>query len=250
MRWTRSELAERLRKQGLRPKKSLGQNFLVDPNFLEALARDTGAGPGDRVVEIGSGPGNLTDHLAALAGHVYAFDIDADLQGLSRELLRERANVTLILADGAEFESHLPAGKGGPLRIVSNLPYLDWQRLLLRALSAKLAVASYTFMVQTDLYDRLRSGPGSKSYGPLPALLQATCEIRRIRRAGRSLFLPVPRVDSTVFELVRKEAMDFVAAEARLRALFAQRRKKSALAGGRRIEELSPAELLELVRGG
>jgi len=248
VRWTRSVLADLLRSRGLRPKKSLGQCFLVDPNFLEALARDTGAGPEDRVVEIGSGPGNLTDQLAAIAGQVWAFDVDESLQRLSRELLKDRSNVTFVLADGADFESHLPAGQAGALRVVSNLPYFDWQRILLRVLSTRLPVASFTFMVQTDVYDRLRAAPATKAYGPVPALLQAACEIRRIRRAGKALFLPVPRVDSTVFGLTRRETLDFVKAEARLRALFVQRRKKSAAAGGRRIEELAPAELLDLVR--
>lgn len=247
MRWSRSVLVEILRERGIRPKRSLGQNFLVDGNFLEALARDTGAGPDDRVVEIGSGPGNLTDYLAARAGHVWAFEVDERLHALSQELLRERSNVTLIHGDGAGFESVVGAGKG-PLRVVSNLPYADWQRLLLRALSTSLPLASCTFMVESDLYARLRAGPGSKDYGPVPALLQGLCGVRRIRKAGRGLFLPVPRVDSTVFEVVRRGAADFVALEGRLRELFAHRRKKSPLAGGRRIEELPPSELLALAR--
>ncbi len=247
MNWTRRALLDLLRARGLRPKKALGQNFLVDANFLDALARDSGATKDDDVIEIGSGPGNLTDRLAERAGHVWAFELDPDVHALSRDLLAGRANVTLIHADGASFEEHVPAPSSRPLRVVSNLPYFDWQRLLLKLLSTKRPVASYTLMVQTDLYDRLRAAPGTREYGPMPALLQATCEIRRIRRAGKELFLPVPRVDSTVFELVRRKTLDFAAAEARLRELFSQRRKKSAAAGGRRIEQLSPDELLELL---
>jgi 16S rRNA (adenine1518-N6/adenine1519-N6)-dimethyltransferase len=250
VRWTRHALVEILRERGLRPKKSLGQNFLVDPNFLAALARDTGATKDDGVIEIGSGPGNLTDALAAVAGHVWAFEVDERLHALSRELLAGRANVTLLCGDGAEFESRVDAGAWRRLRVVSNLPYFDWQRLLLRLLSTRLPVATFTIMVQGDLYARLRAKPGSREYGPMPALLQAACEIRRIRTAGRALFLPVPGVDSTVFELVRREVLDFTAAESALRALFAHRRKKSAAVGGRRVEQLSPAELLSLARRG
>jgi 16S rRNA (adenine1518-N6/adenine1519-N6)-dimethyltransferase len=250
VRVTRSALAALLADRGLRPRKSLGQCFLVDPNFLDALARDTGAGPQDGVVEIGSGPGNLTDALAARAGHVWAFEVDEALQGLSRDLLADRNNVTLVHADGAEFDRHLPADAGRTLRIVSNLPYMDWQRLLLAALSTARPVASFTFMVQTDVYERLRAAPGSKAYGPVPALLQATSSVKRLRAAGRALFLPVPRVDSTVFSIVRKESIDFVRAEARLRELFSHRRKKSPAADGRRIEELSPSELLRLALPG
>lgn len=247
MRWTRRALQDLLRERGLRPRKSLGQSFLVDENFLDALARDTGATRDDVVIEVGSGPGNLTDRLAEAAGHVWAFEVDKRLHALSRELLSGRGNVTLVRADGAEFEKHVLPGPR--FRVVSNLPYSDWERLLLALLSTRLPVVSYTLMLQTDLYDRLRSRTGTKGYGPMAALLQGGCAIRRIRRAGKGLFLPVPRVDSTVFELVRKEAIDFVAAEERLRALFAHRRKKSAAAGGRRVEELPPAELLEIARG-
>jgi len=246
VRWTRRALLDLLRARGLRPKKALGQNFLVDGNFLEALARDTGATRGDGVIEIGSGPGNLTDALAARAGHVWAFEVDPDLHALSRELLAGRTNVTLVLADGADFEKHVDP-RGLRLRVVSNLPYFDWQRLLLKLLSTTLPIASYTLMVQTDLYERLRARPGTKEYGPMPALLQGTCALRRIRRAGKELFLPIPRVDSTVFELLRSEPRDYAGAEGRLRKLFAQRRKKSEAAGGRRIEELTPAEILSLL---
>ncbi len=246
MRWTRHALIDLLRARGLHPKKSLGQNFLVDANYLDALARDTGATREDGVIEIGSGPGNLTDRLAERSGHVWAFEVDPGLHALSSEVLAGRENVTLVNADGASFERHVDP-RGRPLRVVSNLPYYDWQRLLLVLLSTKLPVVTYTFMVQTDLYDRLRARPGSKGYGPMPVLLQGACTIRRLRRAGKELFLPAPRVDSTVFELVRVKGLDFVAAEARLRELFAQRRKKSVAAGGRRIEELSPAEILDLL---
>jgi len=245
--WTRRAVVDLLRQRGLRPKKALGQNFLVDANFLDALARDSGATKDEDVIEIGSGPGNLTDHLAERAAHVWAFELDADLHALSRELLAHRTNVTLIHADGAAFEKHVRAPGGRAFRVVSNLPYYDWQRLLLRLLSSRLPIVSYTLMVQTDLYERLRAKPGTKEYGPMPALLQATCDLRRLRRAGKELFLPVPRVDSTVFELVRRKTLDFEAAEARLRELFTQRRKKSEAAGGRRIEQLTPPELLDLL---
>jgi 16S rRNA (adenine1518-N6/adenine1519-N6)-dimethyltransferase len=248
VRWTRHALQETLRERGLRPRKSLGQNFLVDENFLSALARDTGATKTDLLIEIGSGPGNLTDHLARVAGHVWAFEVDERLHALSRELLAGRPNVTLVLADGAEVEARVDVGAWRGIRVVSNLPYFDWQRILLGLLSTRLPVVTYTIMVQADVYRRLRALPATKDYGPIPALLQAACGIRLIRRAGRALFLPVPRVDSVVLELVRKERIDFTAAGVALRGLFAHRRKKSASTGGRRVEELTPAELLDLVR--
>jgi len=250
MRWTRQALLPLLRERGIRPRRSLGQSFLLDENFLEAIVRDARVGPGDGVVEVGSGPGNLTDRLAARAGRVWAFEIDPALLALSRELLEDRPNVTWIQGDGAEFAAHVPPG---PLRlkVVSNLPYADWQRLLLRLLAAPRAVESYTIMLQEDVFERLRARPGTKGYGPLPVLAQGACDLRKLRKAGRELFWPEPRVDSVVFEVRRKVPdLDFVAAEAALRKLFAHRRKKSAAAGGRRVEEVAPDELLSLVSRG
>ncbi|HXX95154.1 MAG TPA: rRNA adenine N-6-methyltransferase family protein, partial [Planctomycetota bacterium] len=190
MRWTRAVLREALHRHGVHPKKSLGQNFLVDENFLRALARDTGATGEDLVIEIGSGPGNLTDHLAERAGHVWAFEVDPELHAISRELLADRRNVTLSLGDGARFDSTVDPGKWRGLRVVSNLPYFDWQRLLLALLATRWEIRTYTLMVQSDVHRRLRAGPGTKDYGPWPALVGGACEVRLVRRAGRELFWP------------------------------------------------------------
>ena len=122
---------------------------------------------------------------------------------------------------------------------MSNLPYGDWQKILLAILAAPQEIASCTLMIQADVYDRLRAAPRTREYGPMPVLVQATSTLRKLRRAGKELFLPPPRVESTVFRLERPSPVpDAAQVEARLRELFAQRRKKSAAAGGRRVEEL------------
>jgi len=245
MDWTRTRVAALLRERGVTLKRSLGQNYLVDANFLAALARDAEAGPGDRIVEIGSGLGNLTEKLAARAEHVWAFEIDERVLAISRELLGGLPNLTLLQADGADFARHVD----GRVKIVSNLPYGDWQKILLAILAAPQEIASCTLMIQADVFDRLRAAPGTRDYGPMSALVQATSTLRKLRRAGKELFLPAPRVESTVFRLERPRPVpDAERVEARLRELFAQRRKKSAAAGGRRVEELPPGELLALAR--
>ena len=246
MPWTRFTLAAALREAGIRPRRSLGQNFVVDANFLRALVADAGVEPADGVVEIGAGPGGLTEALADRAAAVWAFEIDPAVRAVAASFLGERRNVTLVEGDGAEFSRHVTPAPGMTLRVVSNLPYGDWKRLVLALLSAPFDVASYTLMLQRDVYDRLRAGPGTRAYGPMAALVQGTCAIRFLRKAGKDLFWPAPRVESAVFELRRSRRVDAAAIEARLRALFAGRRKKSAVAGGRRVEELAPAELLGL----
>jgi 16S rRNA (adenine1518-N6/adenine1519-N6)-dimethyltransferase len=247
--WTRSEVAALLKERGIRPKKALGQNFLVDANFLDAIVRDAEVGPEDGVIEIGTGLGSLTARLADRAGHVWSFEIDPTLRGLAEELLAGKGNVTLVGADGAEFGSHVDASRTTRLKVVSNLPYCDWQRLALALLSTPLTVERYVLMLQRDVADRLRARPGTRDYGPVPALVQASADLKVFRKAAPELFYPSPRVESTVLQLVRKiPPMDLVAAEKRLRLLFAHRRKKCPEAGGRRIETLSPPEILSILR--
>lgn len=245
MLFTRSSVAAYLREKGVSLKRSLGQNYLVDPNFLDALVRDAEIVPDDRVVEIGSGLGNLTERLASRAKHVWAFELDDTIHRLSQELLAQVRNVTLIHGDGAQFARDVP----GPVKIVSNLPYGDWENLLLAILAAPQPIVSCTLMIQADVYDRIRAEVGTKNYGPMPALIQATSTVKKLRRAGKELFFPVPKVESTVFRLERPEPVpDAREVAARLRDLFSQRRKKSAAAGGRRVESLPPKELLGLAR--
>ena len=247
MGWTRRDLAALLKARGLRLKRSLGQNFLVDANFLEAIVRDADVGPDDGIIEIGAGAGALTDRLAAAARRVWAFEVDPDIHRLAAELLAGRSNVALILADGADFERHVPAAEVPRLKVVSNLPYEPWKRLLLRLLATPLPVESYTLMLQKDVVDRLRAGPGRREYGPMSVLVQGTCEVTVLRRASGGLFLPPAGVASEVVRLVRRRVEPGLEGLERvLQGLFAGRRKKSAAAGGRRIETLPPAELLEL----
>ena len=245
MDWTRREVKALLEERSIRPRRRLGQNFLVDGNFRRALVRDAGVGPRDTVVEIGAGIGNLTHALAARARKVWAFEIDPVLHAVASELLAGCGNVKLVRADGATFEDHVTRG---PVRFVSNLPYADWRRLLLAMLSTRLRMDSCTIMVQADVADRLRARPGSREYGPMAVLLQGACSVKVVRRAGRGLFHPTPRVDSTVLSIRReRKDLDFAGAERRLRRLFVGRRKRSKAVGGRRVEQVSPRELLELL---
>ncbi|HLY09037.1 MAG TPA: rRNA adenine dimethyltransferase family protein [Planctomycetota bacterium] len=245
MNWTRTAVTQLLRERGISLKRSLGQNYLVDENFLDALVRDAEVGPGDVVVEIGSGLGNLTERLAARASRVIAIELDEAIHALSKELAGGRSPVTWIRGDGADFARHAP----DRIKVVSNLPYGDWTRILLAILAAPMEIESCTLMIQTDVYDRLRAATGTREYGPVPALVQATCSLKRLRKAGKDLFFPAPRVESTVFRLLRPRPVpDALELEGSLRELFAQRRKKSAVAGGRRVEALPPSELLALAR--
>ncbi len=268
MRWTRSEITRVFRERGIHPKKFLGQNFLVDENFLDAIVRSAEVGKGDGVVEIGSGLGSLTEKLAGGAGHVWAFEIDPELFELSVEALGARPNLTIVNLDGAEFASHIDPGIYTPLKVVSNLPYSDWQRILLRLMSTTLPVAGLYLMLQTDVVDRLAAAPGEGAYGPMSVIAQGLYELKVLRRAGKGLFFPAPRVESTFFRLRRRtsgafecEPGEIPRIEKGLRALFAGRRKQFKAAARRlrpalldefaglaerRVESIEPPTLLTM----
>lgn len=266
---TPGEFRSLLQSRGLRANKALGQSFLVDAAFLDAVVRGMAITDRDEVIEFGAGAGHLTSRLCDRAARVWAFEVDPPVYDLAKELLGPRSNLRLFCADAADFESYARPDPAHRLVLVSNLPYSDYERLLLRALTTEMAVDVCHFMIQSDVYRRLRAGPGTAGYGPLGALLQGVAQIRLSRRAGPALFHPRPRVDSTFFSLRRRSDSPITrrqipAVYRSLRALFAHRRKllKATLheieasrgrlpesaweQGGRRVEDLRPDVLLPL----
>ena len=266
---TPAEFKNLLRERGLKPNKALGQCFLVDPAFLDALVRGMALTERDEVIEFGAGAGHLTSRLCDHAARVWAFEVDPPVCELARALLGPRPNLRLICADAAEFESYARPDPAHRLVLVSNLPYSDYERLLLRALSTEMGLDACHFMIQDDVYRRLKAGPGTAGYGPLSALLQGVAQMRLVRRAPPELFLPRPRVESVFFDLRRRpegsvRRRQVPAVYRVLRALFAHRRKliKAALHemearlgqlpeivwehGDRRVEQMRPEALLDL----
>lgn len=261
MPWTPASLRDALRRHGVRPRRSLGQSFLIDGNFLDALARDIAFDAQTDVIEIGTGPGNLTERLALRARHVWSFDVDGAILRVARELLAGWPNVTLAEADGAEFESRVPAGS---YVMVSNLPYSDYRRLLTAMLGTRLPVRAWYLMLQRDVFDRLAAPVGSPRYGPLSVVVQGLFELRLLRKAGPALLHPRPRIESAFFRLTRRRAVPEAGLEKtwkRLEALFRGKRKKLGSAAraaglaldpglaGRRVQMLEPDALLDLLSG-
>ena len=266
---TPEEFRKILKARNLRLNKALGQCFLVDSNYLDALVRWSGITAQDEIIELGTGAGHLTSRLCDAAARVWSFEVDPAIHALARDLLGSRSNLRLILADGASFETLARPSPAHRLLLVSNLPYSDYERLLLKAFSSEMGFDSYFLMVQRDVFQRLKAGPGTPGYGPLGVLLQGLGTLRLIQRAGPALFHPRPRVDSAFFVLKRNpdsrvKPRQIPALYQALRHLFAHRRKllKAALHeieerrgplpasvwanGGKRVEALSPEALLEL----
>ena len=214
----------------------LGQNFLADPNLLDAIVRDADLVPEDVVLEVGAGEGVLTERLAEVAARVHVVEIDRGL-GAALAPIASRPNVSLHWADAMKLD--LAALRPLPTAVVSNLPYAVATPVILRTIEQLPSVRSWTVMVQREIAERLRAAPGSRTYGSPSAVAQISCEVELVRRVDPAVFKPRPRVGSAILRLRRtgpgaeKETRDLV------RAAFAHRRKSLA----RSLEHARPGAM-------
>ena len=228
------ELAARL---GLRPTKSLGQNFVIDPNTVRRLVRTAGVTEDDVVVEVGPGLGSLTLGLLPVARRVVAVEIDPVLAAELPRTVAARAPELLDRLEVVEQDAlRLDSVPGpAPTAFVANLPYNVAVPVLLRLLEQLPSLRTGLVMVQAEVADRLVAPPGSKTYG-VPSVKAAWyAQVRRAGAVGRNVFWPAPHVDSGLVAFTRREppAGDRAAVFALVDAAFAQRRKtlRAALAG-------------------
>ncbi|MCS5679402.1 MAG: 16S rRNA (adenine(1518)-N(6)/adenine(1519)-N(6))-dimethyltransferase RsmA [Acidimicrobiales bacterium] len=225
---TRTEARGLLDRFGIRPKRSLGQNFVVEPNTVRRIAELAGVGLGDRVVEVGPGLGALTLALLETGAEVTAVEIDDVLVDVLEEGAGDHGSLRIVHADamGVDWESLLGAG---PWTLVANLPYNVSVPLVCDLLDDVPAIVRLVVMVQLEVADRLVASPGDDAYG-LPSVKVAYhAEARKVGRVPPSVFLPRPRVDSALVDVVRRPE-PLVAADPEVlfrlvRAGFAHRRK-------------------------
>ena len=191
---------------GLRPKKSLGQNFVIDSNVCQKIVRTANVTQNDCVLEIGPGLGSLTLAIAQIAKKVVAVEIDSRLASLlPKTLTRHGAeNVQVIARDAMEIDEKdfndlpLPATK-----LVANLPYNVSVPVLLRVLELFPAITSGVVMVQTEVAERLAARPGTKIYGAPSAKAAWWANLSLAGNVSRSVFWPVPNVDSSLVTFER-----------------------------------------------
>ena len=205
---TRSPLAsarELLGRHGLSPKKSLGQNFLVDPRVQERIVAAAQIQAAEVVVEIGAGLGALTARLAEVASRVIAIDRDAQLVAVLRTELADRPNLEIVLGDALEFDLGEVARRAGrPLVVVGNLPYVVTSPVLFATIEAAdggQVVDRAIFMVQKEFAQRMLAPPGSRTYGRLSVMVQQAAAAEILFHVGAGAFLPAPAVTSTVLRL-------------------------------------------------
>lgn len=217
----------RLREHGVRPNRALGQNFLIDSNLLEVIVRAAHVGGEDVVLEIGGGLGVLSEALAARAGHVHVIEIDPRLEPALREALAPHPNATLHVGDALKLP--LAELDPAPTKVVANLPYGVAASALLRTVEELPGVVRWVAMVQREVGERLAAAPGSPAYGVPSVLAQLACRVRVLRPVARTVFHPVPNVDSVLVGLERHGPAAPPELRALVRDAFAHRRK--ALAG-------------------
>ena len=217
----------------------LGQNFLADPNLLEAIVRESRVGPGDVVLEAGGGEGALTERIASLVDRVLVIELDTRLRDELGAVAAAQKNVEVIWGDAMRVD--LGGLSPSPTAMVSNLPYSIATPLILRTISELPTIATWTVMVQREIADRLRAAPGSRTYGAPSVLVQLACDVRFLRAVDRAVFTPRPRVDSALLRLERRTGAPQAASVAEVvRGAFAHRRK--ALAGSLELAGVAARE--------
>ena len=213
----------RLEQFGVRPVRDLGQNFLIDSNLLDVIAREADLGPDDVVLEVGGGLGVLSEHLAATAAHVHVVEVDERLAPALRDALAPFANTTLHLADAVKLD--YGALDPVPTKVVANLPYGVAATVMLDTVAVLPSVTRWVAMVQREVGERLAAAPGTPAYGAPSVLAQLSCEVKVARAVSRTVFHPVPNVDSVLVRLERTGPPAAADVRRLVSAGFAHRRK-------------------------
>ena len=248
----------------LRPKKAFGQNFLVNEGAISTIVAAALAVSAPRLLEIGPGPGVLTERLLADGRPLWAVDLDPEACELLTERFGALAHFHLLQGDAVR----IPLPEGEPWSVIGNLPYNAATPILTRLLTEGLAWDRMVLMFQLEVAQKLMGVPGTKAYGPLSVLAQLCAKLTRLVKLGPGSFRPAPKVDSAVVQFEpRADAPSLAERRALLLVLhrsFAHRRKTLAnnwqgtlgaeaitnvgLASALRAEVIAPAAWLQATR--
>ena len=224
-----------LTSRGLAPRRDLGQNFVADPNTVRRIAHLAAVGPGDRVVEVGAGLGSLTLALAETGATIVAVEVDRGLAAVLRDVVADIAAVTVVEADAMTLDWPGLLGADGQWVLVANLPYNVATPLVADLLDGVPQIARMLVMVQREVGERLVAGPGSAAYGAVSVKVAYWATGRLVGAVPAAVFMPRPKVESVLVEIVRREPPDVAPGELfeLVRTAFGQRRKmlRRSLAG-------------------
>ena len=213
-----------------RPKRSLGQNFLVDPNLRRKIAAAVGAGEGEPVLEIGAGRGALTDHLVQAGVALTAVELDDALAPELAARYRHDPRVEVVHGDVLSLDLATLTADWAATRVVGNIPYNITTPIIFRLLTLPFP-ADIVLTVQAEVAARILAGPGSRTYGALSVGVAVHAQASRVCKVPRGAFRPVPRVDSVALRITPRvpPALDAEASRrvrTLTRAALSRRRKQ------------------------
>lgn len=225
---------EILNKYGFSFKKSLGQNFIIDPNILRNIVSHADLTLSSGAIEIGPGIGALTEHLARACKKVVAFEIDQRLLPVLEDTLSPYDNVKIVHSDilEADVQKVITDEMQGieDIMVVANLPYYVTTPILMKLLNDRLPIRGFVVMMQKEVADRITARPGTKEYGSLSIAVQYYATADVVMTVPKTVFMPQPNVESAVIKLIKHNEPpvkvideDFLFIVTR--ASFAQRRK-------------------------
>lgn len=213
-----------------RPKRSLGQNFLVDPNLQRKIVEAVGGNAEDVVLEIGPGRGALTDHLAGRVARLVLVELDDGLATALTERYAGRSDVHVVHGDVLQvpLAEHVPDMT--VTKVVGNIPYNITTPIIFRLLQRP-RPKEIVLMIQDDVADRIIAPVGTKAYGALSIGIRSVASVERLFKVRRSAFRPVPGVDSAVIRITPTRPAPLTLDEERrlrvlVRASFQWRRKQ------------------------
>lgn len=249
---------EILNKYGFSFKKSLGQNFLIDPNILRNIVSHANLTEESGAIEVGPGIGALTEHLARAAKKVVSFEIDQRLLPVLEDTLSPYDNVKIVHSDILKadvvkvIEEEMP--DINDIMVVANLPYYVTTPILMKLINDRLPIRGFVVMMQKEVADRITAKPGTKEYGSLSIAIQYYCTAEVAMIVPKTVFMPQPNVDSAVIRLIKHDkppvtviSEDFLFEVTR--TSFAQRRKtilnnlQAGLQDGKKKKEMIIAAL-------
>ena len=219
---------------GFKLSKSLGQNFLTDKNIIDRIVESAEIGPEDLVIEIGPGIGVITREAAEYAKKVIAVEIDRNLIPILKETLGDCDNVEIVNRDILKTDVNELIRDCGEnisgVKVIGNLPYYITTPIIMKLLEDGVKADSITIMMQKEVADRIKAAPGTKAYGALSVAVQYYCTVEAVVNVPKDVFVPQPKVDSTVLRLSIREEKPVELADRDVffrcvKAGFGQRRK-------------------------
>ncbi|WP_042354622.1 16S rRNA (adenine(1518)-N(6)/adenine(1519)-N(6))-dimethyltransferase RsmA [Bacillus rubiinfantis] len=223
-----------LEKYGFSFKKSLGQNFLIDPNILKKIVSFAELDKNSGAIEIGPGIGALTEQLARTSKKVVAFEIDQRLLPILNDTLSPYSNIKIIHHDvlKADVKTVMQEefAEVSDVMVVANLPYYVTTPIIMKLLEDQLPIRGIVCMLQKEVADRISARPGTKDYGSLSIAIQYYTEAETVMIVPKTVFMPQPNVDSAVIRLTKRNRPAVAVIDERFffqvtKASFAQRRK-------------------------